>query len=96
VTDTVAAETTVETAGAQLGRRVVSNSLFILGARTVSRGISLVVVIALANSLGDANYGRYTTLVAYSGLVSVLADLGFAPLPGGQFGSRHGVVLLWC
>ena len=77
--DTVAAET-VDTAGAHLGRRVVSNSLFILAARTVSRAISLVVVIALANSLGDANYGRYTTLVAYSGLVSVLADLGFAPL----------------
>jgi O-antigen/teichoic acid export membrane protein len=80
VTDTVAAEVPLDSTGAQLGRRVVSNSLFILAARTVSRGISLVVVIALANSLGDANYGRYTTLIAYSGLVSVLADLGFAPL----------------
>jgi O-antigen/teichoic acid export membrane protein len=79
VADTVAAET-VDNSGAQLGRGVVSNSLFILAARSVSRAISLVVVIALANSLGDAGYGRYTTLVAYSGLVSVLADLGFAPL----------------
>src|SRR5204862_3533129 len=79
VTDTVAADT-AQDASAQLGTRVVSNSLFILAARSVSRVISLVVVIALANSLGDANYGRYNTLVAYSGLVSVLADLGFAPL----------------
>ena len=71
---------TAEGAAEQLGTRVVSNSLFILAARTVSRVVSLVVVIALANSLGDSNYGRYTTLVAYSGLVAVLADLGFAPL----------------
>jgi O-antigen/teichoic acid export membrane protein len=46
----------------------------------VSRVISLVVVIVLANALGDSNYGRYTTLIAYSALVSVIADFGFNPL----------------
>jgi len=71
---------TVDGAAAQLGTRAVSNSVFILGARTLSRAISLVVVIVLANALGDANYGRYTTLVVYSGLVSVLGDLGFQSL----------------
>lgn len=70
----------VESAAQQLGTRAVSNSLFILAARTVSRVISLVVVIILANALGDANYGRYTTLVVYSGLVSVVGDLGFQSL----------------
>ena len=69
-----------ESAAAQLGTRAVSNSVFILGARVVSRVISLVVVIVLANALGDSNYGRYTTLIAYSALVSVVADLGFSPL----------------
>ena len=63
-----------------LGARAVSNTLFILGARVVSRVISLVVVLVLANSLGDVNYGRYTTLIAFSALVSVVADLGFNPL----------------
>lgn len=67
-------------AAAQLGTRAVSNTLIILGARVVSRVISLVVVIVLANALGDSNYGRYTTLIAYSALVSVIADLGFSPL----------------
>lgn len=67
-------------AAAQLGTRAVSNSLVILGARTVSRLVSLVVVIVLANALGDTAYGRYTTLIAYSALVSVIADLGFSPL----------------
>src|SRR6267143_3490257 len=74
VTDTADAST------AELGTRVVSNSLFILAARTVSRVISLVVVIVLANALGDTNYGRYTTLIAYSGLVAVIGDLGFQSL----------------
>src|SRR6202030_4583282 len=67
-------------AAAQLGPRPVGNSVLILGARTISRLVSLVVVVVLANALGDSNYGRYTTLVAYSALVSVIADLGFSPL----------------
>ncbi len=67
-------------AAAELGSRAVSNALFILGARVVSRLISLVVVVVLANALGDSNYGRYTTLIAYLALVSVVADLGFNPL----------------
>ena len=67
-------------AAAELGSRAVSNALFILGARVVSRLISLVVVVVMANALGDSNYGRYTTLIAYLALVSVVADLGFNPL----------------
>ena len=67
-------------AAAQLGTRAVGNSVLVLAARTISRLVSLVVVIVLANALGDANYGRYTTLIAYSALVSVIADLGFSPL----------------
>ena len=67
-------------AAAELGTRAVSNALVILGARVVSRLVSLVVVIILANALGDTNYGRYTTLIAYLALVSVIADLGYNPL----------------
>ena len=71
---------TAEGAAAQLGTRAVSNSVFILAARTVSRVISLVVVIVLANALGDTGYGQYATLITWSALVSVVADFGFAPL----------------
>jgi O-antigen/teichoic acid export membrane protein len=67
-------------AAAELGTRAVSNALVILGARVISRLVSLVVVIVLANALGDTSYGRYTTLIAYLALVSVIADLGFNPL----------------
>ncbi len=71
---------TAQSAATQLGSRAVTNSVLILGARTVSRLISLVAVIVLANALGDSNYGRYTTLIAYSGLVAVVGDLGFQSL----------------
>jgi O-antigen/teichoic acid export membrane protein len=67
-------------AAAELGGRAVSNTLVILGARVISRVASLVVVVVLANALGDTQYGRYTTLIAYLALVSVIADLGFNPL----------------
>jgi len=67
-------------AAAELGGRAVSNTLFILGARTVSRLASLFVVVILATGLGDTGYGRYSTLIAYLALVSVIADLGFNPL----------------
>jgi O-antigen/teichoic acid export membrane protein len=41
---------------------------------------SLVVIVVLANALGADGYGRYTTLIALSALISVFADLGFSPL----------------
>ncbi len=64
----------------RLGSRAVRNSLLVLGARVVSRLVALVTVVILANHLGAAAYGRYTTMVAYSALVSVLADLGLNTL----------------
>ncbi|MEP7106116.1 MAG: flippase [Chloroflexota bacterium] len=56
------------------------NSLLVLGARVVSRLAALFTVVILANHLGDNRYGRYVTMVAYSALVSVLADLGLNTL----------------
>ncbi len=56
------------------------NTSLVLAARVVSRLVALVTVIVLARHLGDAEYGRYTTLIAYSALVSVIADLGLSPL----------------
>ena len=56
------------------------NTTLVLAARVVSRLVALVMVIVLARHLGDEGYGRYTTLIAYSALVSVVADLGVSPL----------------
>jgi O-antigen/teichoic acid export membrane protein len=85
----------------RLGARAVRNTMFVLGARIVSRLVSLVVVIVLANALGADGYGRYTTLIALSGLVAVVADLGFSPLytreaarSPSQLGDYLGTMLL--
>jgi O-antigen/teichoic acid export membrane protein len=64
----------------RLGKRAVQNTALVVVARVVSRLVALVVVIVLANHLGPAGYGRYTTLVAYSALVSVVADMGLSSL----------------
>jgi O-antigen/teichoic acid export membrane protein len=64
----------------RLGARVVRNSALVLGARVVSRLVALVMVVRLATYLGADGYGHYTSLVAYSALVSVVADLGLSPL----------------
>jgi O-antigen/teichoic acid export membrane protein len=63
-----------------LGGRAVLNTAFVLGARILSRLAALVLVIVLFNHLGAARYGQYTTLVAYSAIVSVLADFGLNTL----------------
>jgi len=64
----------------RLGSRAVLNTTLVLIARVISRLVALVMVVVLANHLGANAYGRYTTLVAYSALVSVVADLGLSPL----------------
>lgn len=66
--------------GSRLGSRAVLNTTFVLVARVISRLIALVMVVVLARHLGAADYGRYTTLVAYSAIVSVVADFGLDPL----------------
>lgn len=71
---------TLSTSATRLGSRAVINTTLVLGTRVVSRLVALVMVIVLARHLGDDAYGRYTTLIAYSALVSVVADLGLSPL----------------
>ena len=68
------------TTSPEIGSRAVGNTMLVLGARVASRLASLVIVIALANGLGASGYGRYVTLIAYSGLISVVADLGLSTL----------------
>ena len=78
----IAAVSEAPAVGARPGiaARAVRNSVVVLGARVVSRLVALFTVVILANHLGDARYGRYVTMVAYSALVSVLADLGLNTL----------------
>jgi len=61
-----------------LGSRALRNTVLILGARVVSRLIALVTVLATAESLRDARFGVFNTVVTVTALVSpVFLDLGF-------------------
>jgi len=63
-----------------LGAKTPRNAVLILAARTTSRVIALVMVLVMANHLGASGYGRFGTLVAYSALIGVVADLGLSTL----------------
>jgi O-antigen/teichoic acid export membrane protein len=63
-----------------LTSRAVSNTAVVLIARVVSRLTMLVMVLVMARHLGDTDYGRYSALVVYSGLVSIIADPGLSSL----------------
>ena len=64
----------------RLSARTPGNAVLILAARTISRLIALVIVVRMANHLGPSGYGQFGTLVAYSALVGVAADLGLNTL----------------
>lgn len=66
--------------GSRLGSRTVLNASLILVVRVVSRLVALVVVLTLAGHLGAERYGQYATLIAYSALISVVADFGLSSL----------------
>ena len=66
-------------AAAQLGNRAVSNSIFILAARSISKVISLVVVITLANALGDVRPAQLADAALFDFVA--LAKRSEAPLP---------------
>lgn len=68
------------TPAVRLARRAVQNSTLVLAANIVSRLVALVTVIVLARSLGPTGYGRFTTMVSFSAIISVLSDLGLDTL----------------
>jgi O-antigen/teichoic acid export membrane protein len=63
-----------------LAVRTARNTLMVVAARMASKVLVLVVVVLMVRTMGAENYGRYTALVVYAALVSILADLGLRPL----------------
>jgi len=63
-----------------LALRTARNTLLVMTARVISKLLVFVVVLIVIRSTGQANYGKFTSLVVYSALVSIIADLGLRPL----------------
>ncbi len=71
-----------------LGSRALRNTALVLTAKVIARLIALVTVLAIIHHLSAASYGRFTTLVNYTAIVSVILDLGFNVLYVRE-GARH-------
>ncbi|MFN2465397.1 MAG: flippase [Candidatus Dormibacteria bacterium] len=65
-----------------LAARTLRNTVLVVGARLLSKVLVFAVVLIVIRSMGSGsgNYGRFTTLIVYSALVSIVADLGLRPL----------------
>lgn len=58
------------------GRIIARNTVLGLGAQAVLRVISFLFNILVIRQLGDAQFGQYSIVVAWTGLFSVIGDLG--------------------
>lgn len=65
-----------------LAARTFRNTALVVAARLGSKVMVFAVVLIVIRSMGSesGNYGRFTSLVVYSALVSIVADLGLRPL----------------
>ncbi len=64
-------------AGLARGRHIASNVGVQLGARAITMALSIVTVSLTARTLDPTGYGVWVGVGAYTGLFSVLTDLGF-------------------
>lgn len=58
-------------------RRLLSNTLVVIGGTALQRLIQFATTVLLARGLGGELYGQYVFVVAYMFLFSFLVDLGF-------------------
>jgi O-antigen/teichoic acid export membrane protein len=63
-----------------LAARTARNTALVVAARLVSKIFVFIVVLVVIRSMGQENYGRFTSLVVYAALVSIALDLGLRPL----------------
>lgn len=62
------------------GSRAIRNTALLLVARVISRLLALVVLIVMNRALPAPQFGQYGTVVAISGFVTVIMDVGFNTL----------------
>lgn len=57
---------------------VARNTIFGIGAQITLRGLAFVFNIFIVNRLGDAGFGQYSTILAWTGIFAFLGDMGIA------------------
>ena len=61
-----------------LTRRDLKNSIFLVGAETISRGIAVVLIIIIARQMGVIQFGLYSTAISFVFLFSVFIEIGLS------------------
>lgn len=60
-----------------LSKKIAANTIYQVIGRVLTTLLALVIVVYLTRYLGVAGYGQYTTIIAYLGVFTILADFGF-------------------
>lgn len=59
-----------------VGRTIVRNTLFGMGAQGALRIVNFIFNVLVIRTLGDSEFGRYSVVIAWAGLFSVIGDMG--------------------
>jgi O-antigen/teichoic acid export membrane protein len=70
------AEAVLEQPRRSAGRMIVRNTLFGMGAQVALRVLGFVFNVLVIRTLGDSEFGRYSVVLAWAGLFSVIGDMG--------------------
>ncbi|NWG15746.1 MAG: flippase [Chloroflexi bacterium] len=58
------------------GRTIARNTIFGMGAQVALRVLGFIFNIVVIRTLGDSEFGRYSVVLAWAGLFSVIGDMG--------------------
>src|SRR4030042_6229231 len=72
-----------------LKKKVAVNTIYQIIGRILTTLLALIVVIYLTRYLGVAGYGQYTTIIAYLGAFTILADFGFYLIASREISQNH-------
>lgn len=72
-----------------VGRTIVRNTAFGIGAQLVLRVASFIFQVAVINNLGDENWGKYNIVIGWATLFGVLGDLGISQYLTREIARNH-------
>jgi O-antigen/teichoic acid export membrane protein len=59
-------------------RMILRNTIFGMGAQIALRGLAFLFNIFIVNRLGDAGFGQYSVVLAWTGIFAFIGDMGIA------------------
>ncbi len=78
-------------------RVILRNTIFGLGAQITLRGLAFIFNIFIVNRLGDAGFGQYSVVLAWTGIFAFIGDMGIAQYMGREIARdrQKSLKLFW-